>query len=88
MTLITQDPSVAGAQETSTPPADVHTVLEQVQKIAESTSERLQELADGVLQQAREQVEKGARVATEHPLALFGTAFAVGVAIGLLLPRE
>jgi len=88
MTSITPDPSPTVAQETSGIPAEVHEVLHHVQKIAESTSERLQGLADNLAQQARVQLEQGAKLANEHPLALFGSAFAIGIAIGLLLPRR
>jgi ElaB/YqjD/DUF883 family membrane-anchored ribosome-binding protein len=88
MTSITPDPSPSVAQETSGIPAEVHEVMQHVQKIAESTSERLQSLADSLAQQTRERLDQGAKLATEHPLTLFGSAFAIGIAIGLLLPRR
>lgn len=88
MTLHTEGPAATEVHETASTPADVHAALHQIQKIADSAAERLNVLAENVTLQAREQMERGARVASEHPLALFGTAFAVGVALGLLLPRE
>lgn len=88
MTNILQDASKFVAQETAATSAEVQEVLHQVQKIAESTAERLQDLADGVMEQTRERLEQGARIASEHPIALIGSALAIGIAIGLLLPRK